>query len=509
MNLEADLVVLANRILTWWEEAPEAQGVAMGAGRILAVGSRAEARGWAGPDTTVLDVGSRLALPGFVDSHTHLATVGAERRALDLRSATSREELAARVQRRAQTLPPGAWVVGRNWDESRWPVRAYPTREDLDRAAPHHPTALSRVDMHMAAANTAALDRLELEGLPGVEVDEAGRPTGVLKEEAFEALLALTRPGPEAVVEGIEAMGREAHRLGVTSISDVVRPAEVAAYLRLQRSGRLPLRVNLMPRLEAEEPLRQAGLSTGLGGTHLRLGALKAFMDGSLGARTAALSEAYTDDPGNRGRLMYDEGEIQGLLRAPAEAGFQLALHAIGDRGIDLALRCLSSAPAARHRVEHLELPHGAHLKALASQGLVASMQPNFIGAWSRPGGMYEDRLGKERLRGNNPLRRVLEAGIPLAFGSDMMPFGPLLGLHWAVNAPFEDQRVSPEEALRAYTLGGAYAMHQEAVKGSLEPGKLADVAVLEADPREKTGGIKDIPVYATILDGAVVYQAS
>ncbi len=509
MTREADLVVLGDRVLTWWGEVPEAQGVAIAEGRILAVGSRAEARGWAGPDTQLVDVGPRTILPGFVDSHTHLATVGAERRALDLRGASSLQDLLGRVRRSARTLPQGAWIVGRNWDESRWPVRAYPTREDLDRGTSNRPVALSRVDMHMAVANSAALERLDLEGLPGVEVDDAGRPTGILKEEAFEALLALTQPGEAAIVEGLRAMVAKAHRHGVTSVSDVVRPAEVAAYMRLQRAGELRLRVNLMPRIEGGEALRGTGISTGLGGATLRIGPLKAFMDGSLGARTAALSEPFADDPGNRGRLMYEEAEIRELVQGFAEAGFQLALHAIGDRGIDLALRSLASAEGERHRIEHLELPREEHLRAMARNGLVASMQPNFIGEWSVPGGMYEDRLGAARLAANNPLRRVVDAGIPLAFGSDMMPFGPLYGVHWAVNAPFEDQRLSPEEALRAYTRGGAYATQEEGLKGSLEPGKLADLVVLEGDPRAAPEGLQDTAVHMTVFDGRVVYRAA
>ncbi|MCJ2555440.1 MAG: amidohydrolase family protein, partial [Candidatus Thermoplasmatota archaeon] len=162
-----------------------------------------------------------------------------------------------------------------------------------------------------------------------------------------------------------------------------------------------------------------------------------------------------------------------------------------------------------RHRIEHLELPTEEDLREARRLGLVASMQPNFVGQWSRPGGMYEDRLGPERLKGNNPFRRILDMGIPLAFGSDNMPLSPLYGVHWAVNAPFEAQRLTVEEALRAYTLGSAYASGEEALKGSLDPGKLADLVVLEKDPWERPETIEDIPVYATILGGRVVYQAA
>lgn len=510
MRLEADLVLVGGRVLTWWDEVPEAEGLAVGRGRILAVGRNVEVRSWAGSGTTVLDAGNRLVLPGFVDSHTHLATVGSRPAALDLRGAASLEDVRSRVVGRARHAPPGAWILGRNWDESRWPVRRYPTRHDLDEAAAEHPVALTRVDMHMAVANSAALARLDPQGPTGVERDAEGHPTGVLKEEAAAALLALTQPDAATVTEGLPPMVAEAHRLGVTSVSDTVRPDEVRAYLGLHREARLPLRVNLMPRMEGFPGLQATGLSSGLGGPTLRLGPLKAFLDGSLGSRTAALTAPFADDAGNRGQLMYGEDEARDLLGRAAREGFQLALHAIGERGVDFALARLGEVQARgrRHRIEHLELPTEGHLKEAQRLGVVASMQPNFVGEWSRPGGMYEDRLGSERLLHNNPFRRVLDAGIPLAFGSDMMPFGPLYGIHWAVNAPFEDQRIPVEEALRAYTLGGAYATFEEDAKGSLEPGKLGDLVVLEKDPREQPEGIRDIPVHATVFGGAVVYRA-
>lgn len=507
MNLEADLILTGGRILTWWDEAPEVEGVAAAHGRLLAVGTDAEVRSWGGPDTRTVDLAGRVALPGFVDAHTHLATVAGEREALDLRGVPSLEALLDRVSERAAQWPRDRWLLGRNWDESRWTDRRYPTRTDLDRAAPAHPVVLMRVDMHMAVANTSALERVDLADVEGVERDAQGAPTGVLKEEAAEAMRGLTQPGVDALAERLPAMIAEAHRHGVTSVSDTVRPEEIATYLRLHRSGALPLRVNLMPRIEGLGGLRTAGMASGLGGSVVRLGPLKAFLDGSLGSRTAALSEPFADEPGNQGRFMYGEGETHDLVREGADAGFQLALHAIGDRGIGLALDALADAPGDRHRIEHLELPSADHLKEMARRGTVASMQPNFIGEWSRPGGMYEDRLGPERLATNNPLRRVLDAGIPLALGSDMMPFGPLYGIHWAVNAPFPDQRITVEEALRAYTQGGAFAAYEEGWKGTLAPGMAADLAVLDGDPRARPDRIGDLRVALTVFDGRIVHR--
>ncbi|MEE9236807.1 MAG: amidohydrolase family protein, partial [Thermoplasmata archaeon] len=251
--------------------------------------------------------------------------------------------------------------------------------------------------------------------------------------------------------------------------------------------------------------------SSGLGGQHLRLGPIKAFLDGSLGARTAALLQDFEDEPGNPGRLMGSEEEMFKLIREAAGAGFQLALHAIGDSGIEVALRGLSrvDCEGKRHRIEHLELPSDENLRVAKRLGIVASMQPNFIGKWGRPGGLYEERLGVERMRCNNPLRLVLDEGIQLAFGSDHMPFSPLFGVHWAVNAPFENQRLSVEEALRCYTHTPAYASFEEGLKGTIEPGKLADLVVLEKDPLQYAERIEEIPVYMTIFDGRIVYEGA
>ncbi|MFQ5918809.1 MAG: amidohydrolase [Thermoplasmata archaeon] len=511
MRTMADLVLVGGRVHTWSPEVPEAEAVALGGGRILAVGDRPEAIGFQGPETRVLDVGGRVVLPGFNDCHAHLATYGARIASLDLTSAASLDDLKARVAEAASGIPKDRWMLGHNWDESRWPTRRFPQRADLDQAVPDRPIALSRVDTHMAVVNTEGLRRLSLEAVDGVERDDAGEPTGVLKEEAMEVVREATRPDAGTIQEGLRAMIRDAHRLGITSVSETISPYGIAAYLALQRAGDLALRVNLMPRAEGLPALLDGGFGSGIGGGLLRLGPIKAFFDGSLGARTAALTEEFSDEPGNRGMLIYDEEEAASLVREATGGGFQLALHAIGDRGIAMAIQHLGAegGKGFRHRVEHLELPSEADLKEARRQGVVASMQPNFVGQWSRPGGMYEDRLGSTRLQRNNPFRRILDMDIPLAFGSDNMPLSPLYGVHWAVNAPFENQRLTVEEALQAYTLGSAYACGEEDRKGSLEPGKLADLVVLERDPWAHADSIETIPVYTTIVGGHVVYQAS
>ncbi|MFQ5838570.1 MAG: amidohydrolase [Thermoplasmata archaeon] len=511
MKLAADIVLVKGRVITWCEEEPEAEALALARGRILAVGKGPEAMAYAGPSTRVVDLNGRVVLPGFNDCHAHLASLGSDLSSLDLSDATSLEDLKAKVRERARSAAPGQWITGRNWDESKWPVRRYPDRRDLDQAAPDRPVALTRIDGHMLVANSQALRRLSLEGLEGVETDAEGNPTGVLREESCQAVWEVTRPGMMQAVGGLRSMIAAAHRLGITSIHDTVDHREIAAYLRLHRAGGLNLRVNLMPRDKELPSLVAGGISSGLGGEVLRLGPIKAFLDGSLGARTAALSEEYEDEDGNRGRLMLSKEELTSLVGEASEGGFQLALHAIGERAIDAALQSLAygDSSTTRHRLEHFELPDEGHLKMARSLGIVASMQPNFVGQWSMPGGLYEQRLGKARLGRNNPFRLVLDEGIPLAFGSDHMPFSPMYGIHWAVNAPFDDQRLTVEEALRCYTQTPAYASFEENVKGTIEPGMLADLVVLEKDPFETPDRIKDIEVHMTIFDGKIVYKMS
>src|SRR5438094_3274451 len=262
-------------------------------------------------------------------------------------------------------------------------------------------------------------------------------------------------------------------------------------------------------------PLVDAGLSPGFGDPWFRLGAIKVFADGSLGAYTAALAAPYVGRPNDRGVLVHSPTELRSILTTAHRAGFQVATHAIGDAAIQLVVKTLEevqdSAPRkrARHRIEHYELPDDDVLRRTKAAGIVASCQPNFIGQWSGPGDVYETRLGSGRFAANNPFRKIVRAHIPLCFGSDGMPYGPLFGVHWAVNGFFEDQRLSPEEAFRAYTAGGAYASFEELQKGTLETGKFADFVVLEGDPFRNPETTDPCRVRAPCIGGVRVFPAS
>lgn len=499
-----DLIFMNGKVLTI--SAGRAEALAVREGRIQAVGRTSEIKRLAGPKTEIIDLEGKALMPGFIDAHMHLASQGLKATGylLDLSQAHSLEEALELVRQAVHKRGEGAWVLGQGWDESLWPEKRYLTKVDLDRVAPHSPVALSRVDGHLMVVNSQALKLMPLQAGSN-EFDQA---QGLLKGRAAERFLAHVQPEPEELEEAILAAIKMAHSLGITAVHDVVRPEHIKAYQRLKRLGKLRLRVRLNPVVQHLDSLIGLGFSTGFGDSTLKLGAIKVFADGSIGARNAALLEPYADASETLGQLNHPQEELNALVRKAHENGFQLMIHAIGDRAIGSALEALKKAgigPEDRARIEHLELPTEEELEEAQELGIIASMQPNFL-KWSGPGRLYEARLGKERDARIDPHRAVVERDIPLAFGSDGMPFGPLYGIHLAVNAPHPGQRLSVEEALKAYTLGAAYAGFSEEDQGSLEPGKWADLIVLAEDPNTHPEGIKEIKVLETYLGGERVF---
>ncbi len=512
---DADLVVTGGRVFTSAKGNPWARAFAVRGERIVAVGTESQAERWAGRRTRRLDVRDRLVVPGFIDAHAHLSDAAGELGWTDLAGTRSLEDALDRLRASASRIASGDWVVGGGWDEAKWAERRYPTREDLDRASVDHAVVARRVDCHMGCVNSRALERAEdLRGLRGFEVDASGRPTGVLKEDAFAAFEKRFEAGEAGIAKGLASVARMAHRLGITSIHDIVSLDAWRAYQRVHHAGTLRLRVYAMPRDSLLPSLAASGLMTGLGDSWLRLGAIKVFSDGSLGAYTAALREEYQGRPGDRGMLVHSPEELHRILETAHRAGFQTATHALGDEAIAQVVRTLEDVQVsqprkdARHRIEHYELPDEDLLRRTKAAGLLVCAQPNFIGQWSGPGDVYETRLGRERASRNNPYRRILRHRIPLSFGSDGMPYGPLYGIHSAVNGFFEDQRIPVEDAFRAYTAAGAFASFQEKEKGTLEAGKLADFVVLDGRPFDEPGRIRSCRVRSTWIGGAPVFVA-
>jgi len=510
---DADIVLVDGKVFTAARDRPWAKALAVRGDRLLAVGTSAQGERWRGRRTTLVDLRGAVVVPGFIDAHTHMADSAGERGWTRLDGTRNLEEAVVRLRKTAASTPHGGWVVGIDWDEAKWPERRFLTREDLDRVSTDHAVVARRIDCHIGSLNSMALERAAgLAGMRGFEVDASGRPTGLLTEDAFGEFHLRFETGEAGIERGLPAVARMAHRLGITSIHDVVSRAGWTAYQRLQRIGRFRVRVYAMPRDSMLGALVDAGLGAGFGDPWLRLGAIKVFADGSLGAYTAALSAPYVGRPNDRGVLIHSPTELRSILTTAHRAGFQTATHAIGDAAIRLVVETLEevqdSAPRkdARHRIEHYELPDDDVLRRTKAAGIVASCQPNFVGQWSGPGDVYETRLGAGRFTANNPFRGILRARIPLCFGSDGMPYGPLFGIHWAVNGFFEDQRLSPGEAIRAATAGGAYAAFEEHEKGSLESGKLADFVVLRGDPFETPEQIAQMQIQSTWIGGDRAY---
>jgi predicted amidohydrolase YtcJ len=479
--------------------------VAVRDGRIARVGDAYDLDFLAGVDTRRIDLDGRVLLPGFIDAHTHVALLGRRLRNADLSAATDREAALDALDARASEVPAGDPVVGFGYDESAWgDGEGYLDRTDLDAVDADGPVVAVREDLHVAGLDGTALAAFG-DSLPESGVRRAdGDPTGVVVEDAVDAVLDAVDDG--GVEERLRAAQAHAVERGVTGVHDVVGGGRVpAAYRAMDRDGDLLVRVRLNYLAEHLDALVEAGLRTNDGTGMVRVGALKAFADGSIGARTAKLSTPYADAPGETGAWRVDPAALAELVARAEDAGFQVAVHAIGDAAVDAAVECLADAdPGRRHRIEHLELADDDAIERVAGAGIVASVQPNFH-RWAGESGLYAERLG-ERRTATNRLGRLDAAGARLAFGSDCMPLSPLVGVDHAVNAPTPDQRLGVTEALRAYTAGGAYAGFDEDRLGTVEPGKRADLVVLDRSPWD-ADDIADVDVALTVVDGRVVYD--
>ncbi|HEY3283573.1 MAG TPA: amidohydrolase [Armatimonadota bacterium] len=532
--MEAGLVVLNGRVRTMDPRRPEARAVAVLGGRIALVGSEEEARDLAGPATQVLDAEGGLVLPGFNDAHVHFLQGGVQLAGVQLRDARSPQELAERLGRFAAGQPPESWILNGLWDHEGWPGAPLPTRELIDAVTPRNPVFVCRLDCHMGLANSLALR------LAGVTRDTAdapgglilrgadGEPTGILKDAAMGLVYRVVPPmSPPEIADALRAATDHAASLGVTSVQSMDPLSDhLAALQDLRAAGVLKTRVYGALPLAHSAALLQVGLRTPFGDEVLRLGLLKAFSDGSLGSKTAWFYEPYTDDPstcGLAGEEMEPEGAMLERVRVADRAGLQVAIHAIGDRANAEVLSLFEEAalddPSSdrRSRVEHAQHLRSQDIARFARRGVVASVQPSHAiddGRWAK------STLGPERCLTSYPWRSLLDAGARLALGTDwpVASLDPLLGLYAAVTRRTTDgrhpggwipeQAITLEEAVRAYTAGSAYAEFQEAVKGTLAPGMLADLVVLSQDlfacPPE---AIPEAHVHATVMGGEVVYR--
>ena len=495
-------------VITLDPNTPRATAVLCRDGLIEAVGEVEDLERMVQEGDSRFDCGELTLVPGFIDSHCHFMSMGLSALRVDLIDMPERAAVIMALQIRAEDTREGEWVFGVDFDETRWDGdRTLPTRDLLDRlVSDRHPVVARRICGHIAVANTMALERI------GDEWRNVDRETGLLLEDVVLRLSDIVGVTDEEVLQAIALATRRAHEEGVTSIVDMADLRTLRAYRDLDDMGMLRIRVFCKVQAREVQDLTSEDIPPADVDRMLRLAGIKAFLDGSLGARTAALSDPYSDDPDNPenlGMLLYDPPELEALVRGAEATGLQISLHAIGDRAVGAALDAFSIGVAhgnpLRHRIEHLEYATSEQQDRMKDLRVVASMQPNFIVQWSGPGGMNEQRLGTERAHASEALRDIWSRGIPLAFGSDNMPFGPLYGLQGAVHHPVEDQQLPPMVALRAYTAGSAWAVHAETWLGTIEPGKAADLALLDADPDE-AGDLTLVKAVATVLAGDLVH---
>jgi predicted amidohydrolase YtcJ len=452
----------------------------------------------------LLDLEGRCAIPGFIDSHTHISTVGMMEIGVDLSGAMSKDEVKRKVREGARRIEHGGWLYARGWDESHW-NGDYVTKEDLDDASKDRNVVAVRVCGHLATVNSSTLANIKgaLERHRGFY----DLRTGILKEDAVaEATRSVYRS--EGTVKSALAAGqKKALTLGVTSVHDVVDARRIMAYYELSGEGNLKIRTCMMIEWDDAQDMMKHGLKTGYGNEWLRIGGAKMYADGSIGARTAALSEPYTDEPGSCGSLLLSPKKMNSMVGYFADGGFQVCAHAIGDLAVSSLVGSLSKVKALKghpHRVEHAEMISDEGIAIARERGIALSMQPNFIGQWGQKGGMYEKRLGMKRTSIMNPFRKIIDAGVKLTFGSDCMPLDPLYGIRSAVDAPFACQRLKPIEALRAYTAAGAILSNEPKIKGRISRGMFADLAVLSHDPLKNLDKAR---VDATIVDGSIAWE--
>jgi predicted amidohydrolase YtcJ len=530
----ADLVLINGKIWTVDDRRPEVEAVAVLGNRIAAVGSTAEIRKWAGANTKVIDLQGKRVTPGFNDSHVHFLDGGMGLASVQLRYARTPEEFRDRIRDFAAKLPKGRWILNGNWDHENWTPPALPTRRLIDAVTPDNPVFINRLDGHMCLANSLALKLAgvtrETPDPPGGTIvrDADGEPTGVLKDAAMNYVTkVIPSPSDELMAEAIRAALAYAAENGVTSVHDMsASPHVFGVYQKLLGNGELTARVYGIQPLSDWGHLARAGVRAGFGNDKLKIGGLKGFADGSLGSTTALFFEPYLDAPKTSGLPsdeMFPEGKMLDNILSADKAGLQIAVHAIGDKANKTILDMFAEVEKRngsrdrRLRIEHAQHLRLEEIKRFGAERVIASMQPYHAiddGRWA------ENRIGPHRAKGTYAFRSLLDAGATLAFGSDwfVAPMEPLMGIYAAVTRRTLDgkspqgwvseQKITVAEAVRAYTMGSAYASGDEKLKGSIEVGKLADLVALSADIfKSDPAEIEKTKVVMTIFDGKVIYE--
>jgi len=508
MTAAADLILTNARVHTLTSaslvepETPDAEAVAVRNGQIARIGSAYDLRFLDGIDTQVIDLDGRVVLPGFIDAHTHLRHTGERLANADLTSATSRATALDQLAAYADAIDD-PWILGVGYDDSEWTDGTL-KQTDLETVDRERPVAAIRVDQHRAVCNQAALTYCR-EHVSEQYVEPPETPPGTVIEDAVGAIREAVAPGESGTAAVLKTAIDHAVKQGITGVHEKTRSATVAqTYREWARTDDLPIRVRLDYWVDFLEALHEIGVRTNHGNSRVAVGAIKLLTDGSVGARTARFEEPYADTT-HRGEWVRDPATVETRVNTAADAGFQVAAHAIGDAAVTEIVDTLAAAKGDRHRIEHAEFATDEAIERMATAGVIASVQPNFL-RWAGADGLYARALGSERAAQADRIGRLEAAGVPLAFGSDGMPLDPLYGIEQVTTAPTTAQTLSVGTALRAYTHGSAYAGFDEDRLGTIESGKRADLIALEASPWERSP-ISDINVAMTVVDGIVVHD--
>jgi predicted amidohydrolase YtcJ len=539
-----DLILVNGRIHTMDDAYPAATAIAIRDGRFVAVGNDEEMRALADPDTDVEDLGGAAIVPGLIDDHNHLQATGRMLREVQLYDTRAIPEIVDRVAARVRETPPGEWVVGRGWDESLLAEGRHPTRHDLDAVSPDHPVVVHRVwnklVCNSAALRAAGIDRQTPDPPADVlysgsfERDETGEPTGLFRDRAKELITNhIPEPSQEERVEAVAAACRAYNAVGITGVAEPgLYPEEIRAFERAKEEGKLTVRTDMLmaawgfgaPEIEAvlEERFAALGARGERGDDLLRLEGIKLMIDGGMSDRTARMFAPYLDEPENRGTWVVDPGRLVRLIRWVHDLGWPMDIHTCGDEAQETVVQAYAEAqrenpnPGLRHRVHHAYFPTEKSLGAMAEAGIAAVVSSPFL---TNLGEGFVNSVGPERASRVMPMRTYLDAGVPLAGSSDssITDFNPWVGMHAAVNRTTATGRdlgkdvegLTPREALHSYTLGGAYVTGREDRQGSISPGKLADLVVLDRDPLAiSPNELDQVKPMATLLGGEWVYRA-
>jgi len=518
----ADMVLVNATVINPGSEQSPAQAIAIKHGKIMAVGTSKQILSLIGESTKKIDVDGRTILPGFIECHAHGVWLGQSLSEINLRRAKSIREIQEKVKEWTKKTSLGCWIVGQGWDQDQLSEHRYPTWKDLDEVSPNHPVLLIRVCGHLGVINSEAMRQAgitkETQSPKGgrIDIDRKTRmPNGILRENALNLVFkVLPERSKENLAEAILQASQKMIEEGITTVHWIIRSGkELRTLQKLIDHNRLPVRIYTIIPVEYLDNLVELGIATRFGDDRIRVGSVKILADGSLGARTAALKDPYTDSPKTKGMLLYSESQLKRLIETAHNADLQLAIHAIGDKTVEIILQTLKKIlqknpnPNHRHRLEHASVLNPSLIQEMKEINMIASVQPHFIISdfW------VADRLGESRARWTYALKSMSKEGVIMIGGSDapVEPVSPILGMYAATaRKTFPQERLTITEALRLYTTNAAYASFEEDTKGSIEKGKLADLVVLSGNPFQTPHEqLKQIKAVMTIVDGKVVYE--